>query len=194
MSTWMNRASGFHCGPSPWPSSQFSRADQHHHIGPGQRQRPGRRHRLRMIIGQQSLGHRHRQERDPGRLHERPDLLIGLGVGGALAEHDQRPLGPLQQAEGAVDSLRRGQLPGRGVGDLPHRPGSGDGVHRLTEHLAGNIEIDAAGPARDGRADRPGYPSPMSSTRSMRYAALANGRAAASWSSSSYSPRCKSTR
>jgi hypothetical protein len=32
MSTWMNFATGFHCGASPWPSSQFSRADEHHDI------------------------------------------------------------------------------------------------------------------------------------------------------------------
>ena len=66
--------------------------DEHHHVGPLQRQRAGGRRRLRVVVGQQALGHRHRHVRDAGGLDELADLLVGLGVGGTLAEHDQRPL------------------------------------------------------------------------------------------------------
>ena len=47
-----------------------ARADQHHHIGMRQREGARRGNRLRMVVGQQALGHGHRQERDPGLLDE----------------------------------------------------------------------------------------------------------------------------
>ncbi len=70
-----------------------SRAQQHHHVTAAERQRAGRRHRLGMVVGKQTLGHGHGQERDPGGLDELANLVLGPRIGGALADHDQGPLG-----------------------------------------------------------------------------------------------------
>ena len=52
---------------------------------------------------------------------KRADRVIGLRVGRALAEDDQRALGALQHIERALDRGRRGNLGRRRVDDLDQR-------------------------------------------------------------------------
>ena len=49
-----------------------------------------------MIVGQQSFSHGHWQIRNARVFHQLADIRIGLGIGGALAQQNQRPLGPLE--------------------------------------------------------------------------------------------------
>ena len=123
MSTWTKRQSADHCGGWPCPRSQFSRAPSSITTSAcADRQRAGRHRRLRVVIGQQALGHRHRQERDTGGLDERRgSRLLGPRVGGALADHDQRPLRPGEQIQRPVDRLGRGQLARGRVDHLEQR-------------------------------------------------------------------------
>ena len=69
----------------------------------------GRRAQL-VRVGQQALGHRHRQVGNAGLFDQSLDVGIGLRVGGALAENDQRFLGRTKQIERALDRVRRGNL------------------------------------------------------------------------------------
>jgi len=131
-------------------------ADQQHHVRVLQRRRAGRAGRERVGVGQEALGHAHRNVGDAARLHEGADRLVGLGVGGALAEHDQRPLGGFQDLERPGDRLGSGVL-GRGrVDHLDQRLLAGLGVHHLGEQLGGQVEVDAARTARAGGADGAG--------------------------------------
>ena len=58
-----------------------------------------------MRVRQQALGHRHRQVGDSAALDEGADVGVRLRVRRALAEDDERPLGALQQREGALHGL-----------------------------------------------------------------------------------------
>ena len=129
-------------------------ADQHHDVGILQHRRARRARALRMRVGQQALGHAHRQERSAALLDQGADRIIGLRVGGALAEDDQGTLGALQDIERALDRGRSGNLGRCRVDDLDERLGSGLRVHHLREQLGRQIEIDAARTAGNGRADR----------------------------------------
>src|SRR6202521_2887416 len=51
------------------------------------------------VCGQQALGHGHRQVGDAGLLDQGADVRVGLGVGGTLAQHDERAPGALEQFE-----------------------------------------------------------------------------------------------
>ena len=72
--------------------------------------------RLLVRVGQQALGHRHRQVGDAGLLDQRADVGIGLRVRRALAEDDERLLRALEQIERAL--ARR---PARESGAAPDR-------------------------------------------------------------------------
>ena len=108
-----------------------------------------------MRVGQQALGHRHRQVRDAGLFHQRADVRIGLRVRRALAENDERTLGALEQIERALHGVRRRDLARRRIDHLDQRLPSRFRVHRLREQLGRQVEIDAARTAGDGSADRP---------------------------------------
>jgi hypothetical protein len=110
-----------------------------------------------MGIRQQALGHAHRQERCAALFDEAPDRIIGLRVGGALAENNQRSLGALERVERAHNSLRRGDLGGRCVNDLHQRFASGLRVHDLPEQLCRQVEINAPRPSGQSGADRSRY-------------------------------------
>ena len=131
-------------------------ADQHHHVGIFQDRRARGTGALRMEIGQQAFGHAHRQKRDTALFDEGTDGVVGLGVGGALAEDDQRTLGALEHVERAVDGRGRGYLRGRGIDHLDQRLASGFRIHHLPEQFRRQVEIDAARPARHRGADRAG--------------------------------------
>ena len=155
MSTWMNffgaspQALALAVAEQPVEAG----ADHHHDVGVLQHRRARGTGALRMGVGQQALGHAHRQERHAALLDQRLDRVVGLGVGGALAEDDQRPLGALQHVERALDRGGRGNLRRRGVDHLHQRLRAGLGVHHLAEQLGRQVEIDAARTARDGGAD-----------------------------------------
>ena len=129
-------------------------ADQHHHVGFLQHRRACRARAQRMQIGQQALGHAHGQERHAALFDERADVVVGLRIGRALAENDQRTLGALEHVERALDRGRGGDLGRRRIDHLDQRFPPGFGVHHLAEQFGGQIEIDAAGTARDRGADR----------------------------------------
>ena len=162
MSTWMN-----FCPPQAlWPlppqvlplpceSSQFRRAPiSITTSASGSTKERAAEAALLVRVGQQALGHRHRQVRDAGLLDERADVGVALRVGRALAEHDERLLRALQQVERALDRVRRRES-GCGAGSTTlmsvERPGGG--VHRLREELRRQVEVHAARAARDRGAD-----------------------------------------
>ena len=82
------------------------------------------------------------------------DLVVGLRVGRALAEDDQRTLGALEHVERALDGGGRGDLRRRRIDHLDQRLLAGLGIHHLAEQFCGQVEIDAARTARDRGADR----------------------------------------
>ncbi len=177
---------GDQSGASPWLSSQLRRApiSSTTSARDSASERRGR-HGLWVVVGEQALGHPHREVRQARGFDERADLDVRLRVRGALAEHDERPRGVGEQRQRPIHGLRRRQLARRGLGDAPVRLGRGLDVHRLREYRRGMSRYTPPGrpevAARIARAT----PRPMSSTRPIRYAALANGSAAANWSSSS---------
>jgi len=93
--------------------------NEHHDIGATQRQRAGGCHRLWVAVGQQALGHRHRQIGQPGGFDERLYLVVGLRVCCSLAQHHQRSLGVGEQLDRAVHCLGRRELARREVNDPP---------------------------------------------------------------------------
>ena len=157
MSIWMNF---FECGspqflPLPCDKQPVeARADHHDDVGVLEHRRARRARALRMRVGQQALGHAHRQERNAALFDEGADRVVGLRVGGALAEDDQRALGALEHVERALDRGRRRDLRRRRVDDLDQRLLPGLGIHHLTEQLGRQVEIDAARTPGDGGADR----------------------------------------
>jgi len=99
-------------------------------------------------------------KRHAGFFNECPDLIVGLGVGCALAKNDQRALGALEYIKRAFDCLRRWNLRRRRVDDLNQRFGARLGIHHLGEQFCGEIEIDAARPARYCGADSARHADP----------------------------------
>ncbi len=130
------------------------RADQHHDVGILQHGRACRARALRMRVGQQPLGHAHRQKRDAAFLDQGADLFVGLRVCRPFAEDNQRTLGALEEIERSRDRGGRRNLRRRRVDDLDERFLSGLCVDHLREQFARQIEIDAAGTTGDRGADR----------------------------------------
>ena len=108
ISIWMNLASADHGGDVAVTQQPIQPGpDQHHHVRAGQRKRSCGRDGLRVGVGQQPLGHRHRQIRNAGGFHELSNHIVGLSICRAFAEDDQRPLRLGQQPHSTVDRLRR---------------------------------------------------------------------------------------
>src|SRR3954462_10841951 len=108
-----------------------ARADQHHDVGVFQHRRTRRARTQRMRVGQQAFAHAHRQERNAAFFDQGEDRVIGLRVGRALAEDDQRTLGTFQDIERALDGGRRRNLSRRRVDDLDQRLCAGIRTHDL---------------------------------------------------------------
>ena len=130
-----------------------TRADQHDDVGFRQHVRARRGGGLLVRVGQQALGHRHRQVGDAGLFHQRANVRIGLRVRRALAEDDERTLRALEQVERALDRVRRRDLARRRIDDLDQRVLARFRVDRLRKQLGRQVEIDAAGTARDARRE-----------------------------------------
>ncbi len=131
------------------------RADHHHDVGFRQHVRARRGGGLLVRVGQQALGHRHRQVGDAGLLHQRADVRIGLRVRRALAENDERTLGALEQIERARNRVRRRDLARRRIDDLDQRPLPCFRIDGLREKLRRQVEVDAARTAGESSTDRP---------------------------------------
>ncbi len=86
---------------------------------------------------------------------QRTDVGIGLRVGRALAEDDERLRRTLQQIHRALHRLRRGNLARGRIHDLDERVLAGDRVHRLRKELRRQVEVHAARTAGHGGTDRP---------------------------------------
>src|SRR6267143_1268252 len=113
----------------------------------------GSRSALRMRIRQQPLGHGHGQVRDARLLDEGTDLRVGLRIGRAFAEDNQRLLRALQQVERALDGFRRRNLLGRWIHHLDQGPFPELRIEGLREQLRRQVEVHAARAAGDGGAD-----------------------------------------
>ena len=107
-----------------------------------------------MRVGQQPLGHAHRQERNPALLDQSADRVVCLRVCRAFAEDDQRALGAVEDIERALDGGWSRDLGRRGIDDLDQRPRSGIGIHDLREQFGRQIEINTAWTPGESRADR----------------------------------------
>ena len=107
-----------------------------------------------MRVGQQALGHAHRQEWRAALFNKTADRCIGLRISRALAEDDERALGAFEYVECALDRLGRRNLRRRRIDDFDQGAFAGGRVHRLTEQFGRQVEIDTARPARNRRANR----------------------------------------
>ena len=83
------------------------RAHQEDDVGLLQRQRARRRDRQRMVVRHHALAHRRAQERQLRALDEGADFVLGARPRHALAEENERPLGPFEQVQRRLDVLRR---------------------------------------------------------------------------------------
>ncbi|SPC23583.1 hypothetical protein CO2235_MP70243 [Cupriavidus oxalaticus] len=128
-------------------------ADQQHHVGFGQHIRACGGGRLRVRIGQQALGHRHRQVRNARLLDQRADIRFGACVRSTLAYQDQRALGALQQRDGTVDRVRSRQLARGRIHHLDQRLAALLGFHRLAQQLGRQVQVHTARAARHGGTD-----------------------------------------
>jgi len=63
---------------------------------------------LHVVVGQQALGHRHRQVGDAGSFDQRADVGVGLRVGRAFAQKYQRALALLKGARRPLIVLGKG--------------------------------------------------------------------------------------
>lgn len=84
------------------------RPNDQRHVSLRQRQAPGRARVQWVAVRHHALPHRSGYERDPGRVHKRPNLVLGVGVRGPLPEHDERALCVAQQADGGAELLGGG--------------------------------------------------------------------------------------
>ena len=130
-----------------------ARADQHHHVGFGQHVRTRGRCRLRMVVGQQALGHGHRQVGDAGLLDQARMSASACAYAAPLPSRISGRLAPLSRSSARCTASGAGIWRGAGsttlISDLLARLG----VHRLREQLGRQVEVDAARPARQRRAD-----------------------------------------
>ena len=123
------------------------RAHQEDDVGVLQRQRARRRDRQRMVVRHHALAHRRAQERQLRALDEGADLVLGARPGHALADEDERPLGPFEHVQRILDVLHRrhhARRVGRALDldDFVEVAFAGDDV-------VGEVEIGGAGAAID---------------------------------------------
>ncbi len=71
-----------------------------------------------MRIWQQALGHGHGQVGNACLFDQRADIRVRLGVGGPLAQHDQRLLRAPEQLDSTLDGVGAGNLLRRRIDDL----------------------------------------------------------------------------
>ena len=83
---------------------------QHHHIRLTESQATGRSRTQRMVIGQYTLRHRHRKERNAGLLHKLLQRPFCLSVCRPLTDDNQRFGSIAQQLQGTLHGRRTRQL------------------------------------------------------------------------------------
>src|SRR5581483_7797431 len=96
-------------------------SDQHHDVGIGQDRGARGAGALRMRVGQDALGHAHRQEGNAALLDQVADYVVGLRISGAFTEYDEWALGALQDVKRALDGGWSGNLRRRRIDDLDQR-------------------------------------------------------------------------
>ena len=125
-------------------------AEHHDDIGAGQRLRARGVRKVRVVVGQRAARHRRGDVRDAA-VRQRGERGPRIGPRGALADQEERTLGALEQVRRARDRV--------GIGERARDLGRAAQRHLLLRHLladevAGEVEVDAAGPARHGLAER----------------------------------------
>jgi hypothetical protein len=90
-----------------------------------------------MRVGKQALAHAHGQEGNAGLFDKGFDRVVGLRIGRALAEDDQRPLGALQNRECTLDRFGRRNLRRRRIDYFDERFAAGFRIHHLAEQFRG---------------------------------------------------------
>jgi len=106
-----------------------------------------------MRVGQQAFGHGHWQVRNAGFFNQRTNVSIGLGIGGSLAQENQRTLRAFEQVERTLDRVWRRQLAWGRIDDLDQRFFACLGCHGLREKLGRQVKINTSGTTRNGRAN-----------------------------------------
>ncbi len=129
-------------------------ADDQEHVHLAERLRTGVEERQLVIFRHGTAGERRRVERDPGRLDERPERGGRVRPPHAAAAEDQRPLRLREQRDRLGDGGRIAHGAGRRRPALRHRHRGL--LERLTEDVAGQVEVDRAGLPRHRLAIRGG--------------------------------------
>ena len=129
-----------------------ARAQKNNCVGVGEHKAACRGCAQRVVVGQQSFGHRHWQIGNPALLDKLFHRLVHLRVGCALADDYKRLFCLRQQRHCALHSLVRGYLSRRGFYGNEECLLRILGVHSSREHCCGNVKIDSAGAAREGGA------------------------------------------
>ena len=157
MSTWMNLASGLHCGASPVAEQPVQAgADQHHDVGCFSASERAVAADCGWSSGSRPLAIDIGTYGMPVASMKLPDPVVRLCVRGALAEHDQRPLGVGEQVDRAIHRLGPGNCRGAGsTSRLSDRRAGLCGIE-VAEHRCRDVEVDPAGTAGDRGADRAG--------------------------------------
>ena len=121
------------------------RAHQKDDVGVLQRQRARRGDRQRMVVRHHALAHRRTQERHLRALDEGADFVLGARPGHALADENERPLGPFEQVQRCLDVLHR-RHHARRVGRALDLDDFVD-VACAGDDVVGHVEIGGAGAA-----------------------------------------------
>ena len=130
------------------------RADHQHDVAVGEHGRARGGGALRMQVRKQALGHAHRDVRNAALLDQRADVVVGLRIGGALAEDDQRTLGAAQHVECTLDGGGAGICAGAGSITLTSERRPASTSITWPNSLRGQVEIHAARAAGHRGADR----------------------------------------
>ncbi len=88
-----------------------------------------------MVVGQQTLCHRHRQVGDAGGLDQRANCRVRLRISRTFAEQYEGPLRAFEKIDGAKDRVRRRNLARNGVDHTDQRLSAMDRVQRLSQQL-----------------------------------------------------------
>src|SRR6516162_426979 len=123
------------------------RSHQEDDVGVLERQSARRRHRKRMVVWYHALPHRRTKERQLGALDEGADFVLGAGPGHALADENERPLGPFEQVQRSLDVVHRRHHAGRVRRALDLDDFVGGAF--ASDDVVGHVEVGGAGAAID---------------------------------------------
>lgn len=125
------------------------------HIGFFHYRRAGRQGAQRMVVGQQTLCHRHGVVWNACRFDQIPDLVVDLSIGGSFTQQEHRLTGAGDEVGRTLDRIGIGSDFGHGVDRRNHGVDESVGfvgVDDTSEARYRHVEIDAAGASADGCA------------------------------------------